>query len=176
MRTLQVEDDVYFFLLRSTSRFGETESETLRRLLRISRRNPAHEPEPSSNGSVAPERQDPRSKELLTYIRGGGFRVASDATKRYLAILGKVHEQNAANFVRIRESVSGRNRIYFSEDRQDIAGSGSSTMPQRIPGSTYWALTNENVNRKRRMLKQVLEFFEYDPAVIAEATSTLQGR
>jgi negative modulator of initiation of replication len=177
MATLQVDDDVYQFLLRNTSRFGETESEILRRLLQI--------PLPS-NGNGRGSRPlsppgttdavDLRSQELLRFVRAGEFRVVSDANKRYLTVLGKVNEQNPTRFAEIRQAVSGRNRIYFSARREDITASGSSTGPQQIPGSSYWALTNENVIRKRRMLQQVLEYFEYDPGVIEEVVSTLQKR
>jgi negative modulator of initiation of replication len=171
---LQVEEDVYLYLLRHTNRFGESASETLRRLLGIPEPSTQPEVDASDNSSTF-EATSGKSSDLLAFVGGGDFRVASDATKRYLAILGKVYEHNTNTFSRLRESVSGRNRIYFSEKRQDIAAAGTSTMPQQIPGSTYWALTNENVGRKQRMLRQVLEFFEYDPPVINKVVAALRG-
>jgi negative modulator of initiation of replication len=176
MPTLHVDEDVCAYLLRNTSRFGETESEILRRLLGLP--NPqAPNRGTSGNGKQQPIRaEESNGLALLEFVRSGEFRVASDATKRYLAILGKAFEQNADRFGEVRDAVAGRNRIYFSRDRAEISRSGRSAAPQQIPGSPYWALTNENVARKRRMLRQVLEFLEYPSTVIEDVVSTLPGR
>jgi negative modulator of initiation of replication len=177
MPTLNVDEDVYAHLLRNTSRFGETESEILRRMLSLP--NPqVTERVSSGNGKQQPIRAGDEAKgpALLEFVRSGEFRVASDATKRYLAVLAKTFEQNEDRFAEVREAVAGRNRIYFSSDRAEISASGRSAAPQQIPGSPYWALTNENVARKRRMLRQVLEFLEYPAAVIEEVVSSLPRR
>ena len=50
MQTIEIEDDVYGFLLQSTSRFGESPSEILRRLLKLSGATEQDSPETLSPG------------------------------------------------------------------------------------------------------------------------------
>src|SRR5687768_6464185 len=102
MHTVELDDDVYTFLLRQTVRFGETISETLRRIHGIGTSN-----EINGNGDSALAGANLKSAEMLVFLRNGDFRVLTDATSRYLAILGKIAEQNPKEFFKIETAVSG---------------------------------------------------------------------
>jgi predicted nuclease of predicted toxin-antitoxin system len=47
---------------------------------------------------------------------------------------------------------------------------------QQNPGTGYSALINENVDRKGRMLRQILAFLEYDSRVVNEVVGALRKR
>jgi negative modulator of initiation of replication len=173
VRTIEIDDDIYEFLLRNAIRIGETASDILRRVLPISA---GQDSNLSGNGQRADAGADAliKSSELRDYLRSGEFRSQADATKRYLTILGKVHAQNRDDFGKVQQAVSGRQRTYFSQRRADLEASGQRVHPRKIPGSNFWALTNENTRRKRRMLRQVLLLFGYTPEAIEVADSALE--
>lgn len=77
-----------------------------------------------------------------------------------LCVLSFVHLEHRDTFGRIR-AIRGRHRVYFANTKEEIEASGKSTMPERIPGSEFWAYTNENTNRKRELCAEVLRLFRY---------------
>jgi negative modulator of initiation of replication len=71
-----------------------------------------------------------------------------------------LHRQHPDTFARV-ERVRGRKRLYFAKDEQTLANSGVSVNPQRIPGTDYWVATNNDTDKKKEILAQVLRTLNY---------------
>ncbi|WP_426356894.1 replication initiation regulator SeqA [Pseudocolwellia sp. HL-MZ19] len=94
------------------------------------------------NGSVF----DYLNKEELAMQRG--------AVGRFLLILGALYRVHTNRFSVVSE-IRGRDRLYFSDNLNELTESGSSTKPFQIPESPYWVVTNSNTTRKKMILTKV---------------------
>jgi negative modulator of initiation of replication len=110
------------------------------------------------NGSVF----DYLNKEELAMQRG--------AVGRFLLILGALYRVHSNRFSVVSE-IRGRDRLYFSNNLNELTESGSSTKPFQIPESPYWVVTNSNTTRKKMILTKValaLGYSESDSENIRE--------
>lgn len=57
----------------------------------------------------------------------------------------------------------GSRRVYFSEESNEIIASGRSTDPQKIPGTTFYVLTNEDNDWKRKTCLSALRLLGFPP-------------
>ncbi|MBE2180157.1 MAG: hypothetical protein IAE97_06765 [Chthoniobacterales bacterium] len=90
----------------------------------------------------------------------------------FLLVLALVYRDHPNDFDRIDACNTGTKRVYFSTSKEQIEKSGRNTHPQQIPASPYYAFTNENTQRKRSIIDQVLTLFGYSHdarAVVREA-------
>jgi negative regulator of replication initiation len=88
-----------------------------------------------------------------------------DAKRRYFAVLEFLYHQHKDKFSVLEEYGRGK-RIIFARDAKTIEESGSSTFPQKIPNTPYFAVTNLPNSRKRKILEGVLRMFHYPSAEI----------
>lgn len=122
-----------------------------------------------SNGANGAE----PTSALSAFLGSSKFRLARNATDRFLAILAFVHAQDPSAFEKV-VGVGGSKRRYFGTTREEIARSGKSTHPQRIPDSEYWAMTNADTYQKRTILRQVLRLLSYSEGDVVAATTALK--
>src|SRR5690606_5093940 len=133
MPLLEVDDDVYQFLLRQTSRIGEDASSILRRLHGL--------PDPGGSGSDTGTftRKDDQPDELEVFLASGRFVSQRDVTSRYLSLLSFLAQKHGKEFEKVL-TIRGRRRVYFGSSYEEVDRSGKSVYPQRIPGTDYWAM------------------------------------
>ncbi len=169
MRTVELDDDLYKYLLENAEVIGESASSIVRRLLELPL------PRTITNGTneVAPPTSDAALDPLAAFVSSDRFRYLDNATARYLAILSFIHEQAPDAFDRVLE-IKGRQRKYFGRTVAEVADSGESTHPQLIPGSSYWAMTNADTQQKHAILEKVLRRLGYSRAAIAAAGRSLE--
>ena len=153
IRTIQIEDDIYQHLLSKVTRFGESESDVLRRELGI----------PAKRNNTMEEGQ--HRHELADSLESPGIRHARGVVGKFLAVLGAVYIQKQNEF-EIVLAFQGRGRTYFAKSREDIIKSGKSTQPRQIPGSPYWVMTNSPTPQKKSMLRDVLVALDYSPEAV----------
>jgi negative modulator of initiation of replication len=159
MRTIEIEDDVYEYLLQNTSHIGEGASEILRRLLGIS--------------GEPPDEKDRRNQTKISEcIQDHRFKAQLDVVGKFLFILSCLYKLKPNDFSKVL-ALSGRQRKYFARSSKELENSGSSVFPKQIPGSPYWVVTNNDTPKKRRMLEDVLRLLEYNKAAMEEATKAL---
>jgi len=156
MKTIEIDDEVYDFLLRNSVRIGESASEILRRLLRIN---------DSGNKTKT-------NSEISEYLNSPSFQAQRKAINKFLGILSHVHKTDPKSFDKVLK-LKGRNRKYFALSSKELADSGKSVFPQKIPGSGYWVITNNDTPKKRRMLEDVLRVLGYGKSAIEEAVNHL---
>src|SRR5262249_12447721 len=135
VHTIEIEEDVYNYILRQTAVIGEPASSILRRLLGIS---PPGKTQVAENGNAKAD----QNQELSEFLRSSRLLGSRTATKRFLQILGFAFKQKPELFEQVLSFPTGRTRIYFARTKDEIEGSGKSTHPKRIPGAPFWVLTN----------------------------------
>lgn len=164
MKTIEIDDDIYDHLLRNASIIGESASDILRRILGLK----------AINMEVGNDVDlDKKSKELQKFINSPGYTSKRTAKDKYLLTLFKLHEISPELF-KIVNDIRGNQRQYFSMDPKEIEKSGNSTFPQRIPYTNYWALTNLSTEKKRDILKTILEIYRIDSIVISRTLHSIK--
>src|SRR5688572_31495117 len=157
MPSVNLDHDVYDYLLRNAIVLGEDASAILRRLLPGFGQHP-HSASPAlakENGSVRPP-----DLAVADFVRSRAFSGQRNTTERFLALLGFLHECNEAEFEKVL-ALKGRKRSYFGTSEAEIRKSGRSTHPRQIPTSSYWVLTNAGNHHKREILRRVLQVLGY---------------
>jgi len=160
IRTIQIEDDIYQHLLSKVTRFGESESDVLRRELGIPANRNSKPAEPSHR------------HELTDLLESPEIRHARGVVGKFLAVLGRAYAQKKNDFELVL-AFQGRGRTYFAKSREEIMKSGNSTQPRQIPGSPYWVMTNSPTPQKKSMLREVLEALGYSPEAVKAAVNVI---
>lgn len=177
MKTIEIEDDVYEHILHNTTRIGESASEILRRLLKIS--EPKSEPIPSKRRRKQVQARDDAlnlisstQTELSEYLAHPSFRAQPNVIGKFLFILSYAYRRDSSGFKEVL-TLSGRRRKYFGRTSQELDESRSSVHPKKIPGSPYWVVKNNDTPKKRRMLEDVLRLLGYSDAAVEQAIGAL---
>ena len=155
MKTIEIEADVYEYLLGRTTRIGESASEILRRLLGISE-----------------ESIITTDTELSECLNADAFKAQPDVIGKFLYVLGYVYQRNPEHFKKVL-AISGRRRKYFAPTSKELEESGSSVYPKQIPNSPFWVVTNNDTPKKRRMLRDVLGLLGYSKISVKQAVEAL---
>lgn len=158
MRTIEIEDDVYLYLLSQAKEIGEDASSILRHLLGLKKDKIPVEPH---NGLG----------EVFDFLVDPNYRILSNAVKKFLFILSWAYKKNLPQFDKIT-MIQGNRRKYFSKEKFDLEQSGSSVQPKQIPGSPYWVITNNDTPKKKVILYEVLTVLGYDETEIKKALDT----
>ena len=163
MKTIQVEDDVYEFIVRHTLEIGESASSILRRLFGMSKGT-------RTNAAAAVTASPVH--ELSAVLAEPIFTRSSTAVSRMLRILEEVHKQRSTEFAKVLK-IGGRKRTYFARSESEILNSGQSTQPQEIDGTGYWVMTNSPTAMKREMIRSVLGALGYSRVAVEEAVKVI---
>jgi negative modulator of initiation of replication len=160
IRSIQVEDDIYQYLLSKVTQFGESESDVLRRELGISAKG------------AGPKVQGSQRHELADALEGPEVRHARGVVGKFLAVLATAYSQKKKDFDLVL-AFQGRGRTYFAKSREEIEKSGNSTQPRQIPGTPYWVMTNSPTPQKKIMLREALRAMGYSPEAVKAAISAI---
>ena len=162
MKTIEVENDVYEYLLKNASEIGESASKILKRLLGISGK-------PIKCGGP-----DSIPMELSEFLNGTAFKAQPDVIGKFLYLLSYIYQRDRERFEKkVLPIRFGKRRKYFAESKREIEQSGRSTYPQQIPNSPVWVVTNNDTPKKRRMLQDVLKILEYSDDAVKQAVGAL---
>jgi negative modulator of initiation of replication len=165
VKTIDVDDDIYRFIANHTERIGESASDILRRLLKLT------PPPAQPDSELAPATAT--AQELQSLLESPDFKFLQPLDK-FLAILGWAYEQKSEEFEKVL-SIQGRDRLYFAKSEQEITRSGRSTQPKQIPGSPYWVMTNSPTRQKADLIRKVLRLLGFSSACAEAGGRSLQG-
>lgn len=173
MKTIEIEDELYQYILSNTQYIGESASSILKRLLELSAQDtsPASEEKEAiaektesktelDDQVVAPKKEKPAvakvapGESVFNYINKEELAHQRGAVGRFLLILAALYRVHQSQFVVVND-IRGRDRLYFATSEEELAESGSSTKPRQIPDSPFWVITNSNTTRKKMMLTEV---------------------
>ncbi|PJG58068.1 replication initiation negative regulator SeqA [Aeromonas cavernicola] len=178
MKTIELDDDLYFYIASQTRHIGESASDILRRLLE----QPAHivapvtEPSPASSvasPTVADQPSAPlHGMGLQALLDSSALQQEETSINRFMVVLSTLYRDDPAGFTQAAE-IKGRKRVYFSQDPEALHASGSTTKPKPVPETPFWVITNTNTGRKQNMVAQLMASMGYDEAVIVQVCGAI---
>jgi len=180
MKNIEIDEELYQYIVSNTQFIGESASSILRRLLSLTlAENTVDDIEVSVSDNketavesetlqVEEERENedvvveeavvieekvepPSIDNVLNYINKEELAMQRGAVGRFLLILAALYRVHSENFSVVSE-IRGRDRLYFAKSKDELSASGSSTKPLQIPDSPFWVMTNSNTTRKKMML------------------------
>ena len=169
MKTIELDDDLYFFIASQTRHIGESASDILRRLLEqpAHQRVPVAEPVAVVQPSAVATRQG-----LQALLDSGELQKEEKSINRFMLVLSTLYRDNPDSFTQATE-IKGRKRVYFSRDPEALRASGSTTKPKPVPDTPFWVISNTNTSRKQNMVAQMMASMGYDEALIAQVSSAI---
>lgn len=196
MKTIEIEDDLYKYILNNIQAFGETPSQILRRLLAL--------PDDTSDAilennkevlgsviqqeivelkSVNKNTENPDEIKNDDFIHGSVIELFSDAsftaepviTNKFMMLLTTMYFEKKAAFIDAAEKTKGRTRAYLGTDLDTLLNSDNeeelaqfkASKPRAIPNTPFWVITNANTGRKRIILTQMMASMGYPHHLIA---------
>ena len=163
MKKIEIDDELYQYIASNTQSIGESASDILRRLLKLSPstlnedNNEQFDKKEDNSTTV-----DLQSVTKVTTQHANVFNILNKeelamqkgVVGRFLFILSALHRTHKSMFDSVLE-IKGRDRIYFAKSKEALLESGSSMNPKNIADSEYWVMTNSNTTRKKMMLHEV---------------------
>jgi negative regulator of replication initiation len=150
---MRVAADIQGYV-RQLQRLDETDSDTLRRLLRM---------------------KDPdRHRALMTLVRSVPFVGISRKTGRYLRVLEYLYEEQPADFREFALKPDSAGRVYFATREAGIKNKGSNKQRRKIRGTPpLWTLTNLNGRQMQTLIRDLLRALGYNGSARAWALRTM---
>ena len=162
MKTIELDDDLYFFIASQTRHIGESASDILRRLLE----------QPVKAGTTVPAAPVVQPQSLAdamgleALLDSDELQKEEKSINRFMLVLSTLYRDNPDSFTQATE-IKGRKRVYFSRDPEALRASGSTTKPKQVPDTPFWVITNTNTSRKQNMVAQLMNSMGYDEDLTA---------
>jgi negative modulator of initiation of replication len=163
IKQIEIDHDVYAFILQNTSEIGESASSILRRLLGL------------TSGAAAPSKTPLAShekSELAMLLESSDFIYAKGVVGRFLVLLGWIYRRNPEGFAKV-EGIKGRGRLYFAKKPEILKSSGHSVNPKQIPSTPFWVITTTPTILKQEIIQRVMQSLGYSPSEIAAASRAI---
>jgi negative modulator of initiation of replication len=152
MKNIEIEDDLYKYILANIESFGETPSQILRRLLSkpegISKNNNASELQPVKNEQILPDVEtdytasskvvneiqtiinntlspEPLSLAVSHLFDDGKFKKEPIVTNKFLMMLTTMYHENTDAFEIAAEKTRGRTRDYLGQNLNELLASNN---------------------------------------------------
>lgn len=191
MKTIEIEDDLYKYILANIEAFGETPSQILRRLLSIQTPSNDEEKVESASKQVDPIKTskeeinnnieqptysaenvllpDEFSHGVEVLLSKMIFQSETIVTNKFKMILTTMYYENKDAFGEAAKVAKGRSRDYLGQNLQLLLASENeeelalfiASKPREIPFTPFWVVTNANSGRKRIILTQVMASMGY---------------
>lgn len=159
MKTIELDDDLYFYIASQTRHIGESASDILRRLL--------EQPAQSSPAAKMVAQPVAAGMGLISSLLDSGvLQQEEKSINRFMLILSTLYRDNPEGFTQATE-IKGRKRVYFSRDPEALRASGSTTKPKQVPDTPFWVITNTNTSRKQYMVTLLMSSMGYGEDLIA---------
>ena len=162
MKTIELDDDLYFFIASQTRHIGESASDILRRLLE----QPVKAGTTVPGAPVAQPQPLADAMGLEALLDSDELQKEEKSINRFMLVLSTLYRDNPDSFTQATE-IKGRKRVYFSRDPEALRASGSTTKPKQVPDTPFWVITNTNTSRKQNMVAQLMASMGYDEALTA---------
>lgn len=175
MKTIHVDDDLYDYIASQTRHIGESASDILRRMLDF----PAKGLPAGSVAGTTPKRNNALSekkssaKALAQCIISPAYQNQKKVIGRFMSLLSILYQLDALAFTQAVATIHGRTRRYFANEQQTLLESGTHTRPYQVPDTPFWVITNTNTNRKRMMLRHIMQHMQLPRPLIDSVCNTL---
>ncbi|CAJ1856862.1 Negative modulator of initiation of replication [Aeromonas hydrophila] len=169
MKTIELDDDLYFYIASQTRHIGESASDILRRLLE----QPANQVAPVAEPvTTAQPHAVADAMGLEALLDSGELQKEEKSINRFMQVLSTLYRDDPVGFTQATE-IKGRKRVYFSRDPDALRASGSTTKPKPVPQTPFWVITNTNTSRKQNMVAQLMTSMGYGDEVIARVCGAI---
>ncbi|MFH0256354.1 replication initiation negative regulator SeqA [Vibrio rumoiensis] len=161
MKTIEVDEELYRYIASQTQHIGESASDILRRLLIGEQQgsqvntNVAKPVTVETPTKPAKQEKPDGVKVMRSLLISDEFAEKDKAIDRFMMILSSLYHIEATSFAEAAK-VKGRTRVYFADNEETLLASGKTTKPRSIPNTPFWVITNNNTNRKRQMVQQLM--------------------
>lgn len=180
MKTIEIDDDLYRFIASHTQHIGESASEILRRMLKVTDQA-LQEADSAVIASVdSAKAKASIDKKPVDRVRAVRELLLSDeyaeqkrAVNRFMLILSTLYQLDAEAFAQATQSMQGRTRLYFAGDELTLLQSGNHTKPKHISGTPYWVITNTNTGRKCSMVEHIMQTMKLPQELTDKVCGTL---
>ncbi|PWI34391.1 replication initiation negative regulator SeqA [Vibrio albus] len=196
MKTIEVDEDLYRYIASQTQHIGESASDILRRLLNVG--SIVSEPAATEASLIIPdtkessvnmEKAEPQNgivvgkeagqkttvdgvKTMRSLLISDEFAASNKAIDRFMLVLSSLYHIDNVSFAEAAQ-VKGRTRVYFAENEDVLLASGKTTKPRLIPNTPFWVITNNNTNRKRQMVDQLMTRMGFQADLIEKVCSSI---
>lgn len=181
MKTIEVDDELYQYIASQTRHIGESASDILRRMLKISA---ASQPtpvtkdvvsQPSVVAQVKPAVMPAKDKvrAMRELLLSDEYAEQKKAVNRFMLVLSTLYSLDNNAFAEATESLHGRTRVYFAGDEQTLLQNGNQTKPKHVPGTPYWVITNTNTGRKCSMIEHIMQSMQFPAELIEKVCGTI---
>jgi negative modulator of initiation of replication len=167
MRTIELDDDVFFYLQGMSHARKLTIAEILREKFSAADRTR------DANAQEEGKQLSPRDRALREFVKSPGYLSNRSVVEQFLSVWSFLHNNNPDRFKDL-EVMEGRKRKYIAKSEQELENSGTSVNPKRIPQSNFWVVTNNDTLVKKKMLKRGLELLGYNAVTIRLVTDSLR--
>lgn len=188
MKTIEIEDDLYKYILNNIEAFGETPSQILRRLLVLPEEEVSIEPLTHIENIEVVTAPEPITVATLDYdiendklnqshLHQGLLKLFGDElfisepvfTNKFMMMLTAMYFENTDAFIDAAETTKGRTRAYLGMHLEALLNAENeeeqlqfkASKPRMIPETPYWVITNANTGRKRIILTQMMVSMGY---------------
>lgn len=194
MKTIEVDEDLYRYIASQTQDIGESASQILRRILQVQQSVGQVQPvtlveevtndqaplfvalKKTSKNAVAKEFKKPTAmnpaKEMRSLLNSTEFTELSKSIDKFMIVLSKLHKIDPASFTKATQ-VKGRTRVYFAYNEETLLQNGTTTKPKQIPMTPFWVVTNNNTNRKKQMVEQLMVRMDFSTDLIEKIVSAI---
>ncbi|MDV7104056.1 replication initiation negative regulator SeqA [Vibrio sp. TH_r3] len=190
MKTIEVDEDLYRYIASQTQHIGESASDILRRLLIVAEEKQGSPQIAEATGAqkvpLATKEpvgivvsKDAGNAEKVDGVKAMRMLLISDeysesnkAIDRFLQVLSTLYRINNESFAEATQ-VKGRTRVYFADNEDVLLASGKTTKPRSIPNTPFWVITNNNTNRKRQMVDQLMTRMNFQQDLIEKVCSSI---
>jgi len=196
MKTIEIEDDLYKYILANIEEFGETPSQILRRLLVLSPieenagpiidpiqqvpklqiKTPVEKPaaQPSITLACHPSLPEHFAGGINALFDHPSFKTEGVITNKFKMMLTTMYYENKAAFITAANAAKGRSRAYLGQNLDQLLVSDNkeelalliASKPRDIPYTPFWVVTNANTGRKRIILTQMMASMGYPHSLI----------
>ncbi len=194
MKNIEIDEELYQFIVSNTQAIGESASSILRRLLALEVTSkpsddqqgpvtqevttvPSPDIEPEAE-AITEQVKAVNRESVFNFINKEELAMQRGAVGRFLLVLAALYRANPDTFkvvTNIGPKVSARKvkRLYFAYSEEELAASGVSTKPKQIPASPFWVITNSNTTRKKMMLTKAATSLGYKEAEVEKIRDLL---
>ena len=141
MKTIEVDDELYQYIASQTRHIGESASDILRRMLKISA---ASQPtpvtkdvvsQPSVVAQVKPAVMPAKDKvrAMRELLLSDEYAEQKKAVNRFMLVLSTLYSLDNNAFAEATESLHGRTRVYFAGDEQTLLQMATKPNPNMFP-------------------------------------------
>lgn len=183
MKTIEVDDELYGFIASHTKHIGESASDILRRMLKISAAAPAavavvkETPAPTAAPAAAVVKKVSSPKDNVRAVRelllSDEYAEQKKAVNRFMLVLTTLYTLDSKAFAEATESLHGRTRVYFAADEATLLKNGTHTKPKQVPETPYWVITNTNTGRKCSMVEHIMQSMQFPAELIEKVCGTI---